>query len=128
MPLSGLQPSAVVQRRELPEDALDLAHKKQVNKTLSALADGAVNWVVEFALATGSPTTVVQAVNLTVDSQISLQPLNANAAALLTDIYIDLPNMIPGTAWSGQQTGSFTVNHPLLVVGTVASYRASVKG
>lgn len=128
MPLSPLAHGVPLQRRELPDDLSDIAHKKRVAGAIDAISRGAVNWVVEFTLATGVGSTTVKATGLTVNSQVSLQALDANAAALLPQVYIPLATMTPGNASSGQQVGQFVVNHPPLTGGTVASYRASVKG
>ena len=108
----------------------DLAHKRAVKRSVDGIINGRVNWVVEGTLlATGVTSTTFKADNITPDCQICWQPCTSDAAALMTKIWIASPGaLVPGTAWSGAQVGTFTVSHPSLSVGVVARYRFSIKG
>lgn len=114
-------------RHELP--AADLAHKREVGRRLDAVVKrGAVEWVSEFTLDTGTTSTVVTDERVTTDSQISLHPLTAEAAALLGKVWIGTADLVPGTAFTASPVGQFTVHHPNLTSGVVATFRSSCKG
>ncbi len=114
-------------RHELPES--DLAHRREVARRLDGVVKrGTVEWVTEFTLATGTTSTTVTDERVSSDSQISLHPLTPEAAALLGKVWIQASGLVPGTAWSASPVGQFTVNHPNLSGGVVATFRSSCKG
>jgi len=104
----------------------DLAHKRSVRRQLQdfAAGPGATSWVVEFALdATGATTTSVPSAAVTSSCQVSLAPMTAEAAALITKVWIS--GLVPNT---DMVVGSFIWTPPAVLAGVVATYRASVKG
>lgn len=118
----------IMERNErFADPTADLAHKKEVARHLSRFASGAgaSGWVVEFTLLTGATSTPVTAFGLTGSSEISLSPLTAQAAALLGKTWVDTATFVPN---SDRQVGSFSIQHPALLAGVVATFRGSVKG
>jgi hypothetical protein len=114
-------------RQELP----DIVHKREVARKIDAVVNrGAVNWVAEGTLSAGAgaTTTTFEHDAVTTDSQISLHALTPEAAALLGKCWITLADLVPGVAWSGSEVGKFTVRHPALLSGVVATFRFSIKG
>lgn len=107
----------------------DIAHKRGVRRIFTAFAQGsaASGWVVEFTLGAGAgaTSTTVGASGVTATSQVSLEPLTAQAAALVGKVWVPNASLVTSTDLVG---GSFTVQHPALLAGVLASYRASVKG
>lgn len=104
----------------------DLAHKREVRRNLLdfATGKGASGWVVEFTLdATGATSTTVPSAAATATSQVSLSPTTAEAAALAGNVWV--ASLTPNTEIA---LGSFTVGHPAILAGVVATFRASVKG
>lgn len=110
------------------EPVADLAHKRAVGRAVSAFATGggASGWVVEFTLLdSGATSTGVMAAGVSTACQISLSPLTPEAAASMGMVWVDASLLVPNT---DQQQGSFTVQHPAILAGVVATFRASVKG
>ena len=120
-------PKPSLGRHELPES--DLGHKREIGRRFDAVVKRAsVEWNSEFTLTTGATSTTISDERVTTDSQISLQPLTPEAAALLPVVWIEKAGLTPGTAWSGSQIGSFVVKHPNLLAGVVAMFRSCCKG
>ena len=111
------------------EPPADLAHKRAVGRASAAFAGGggASGWVVEFTLGAGAgaTSTTVTASGVSGLCQVSLEPLTAQAAALLGKVWVPSASLVPN---SDLVVGSFTVQHPALLAGVTATFRASVKG
>lgn len=116
-------------RHELPGPDADLSHKREIARRLdSVIKGGAVEWISEVTLATGATSTTVTDERVSTDSQISLHPLTAEAAALLPVCWIGAADLEPGTPWGATQVGRFTIRHPNLAGGVVATFRCCTKG
>ena len=109
-------------RKETRED---LAFKREVARIVDGISQsGRVDWVREFELpADGSTSMVVPDRSVTRDCQISLQPVSAAAAIIVTGVYIDPGEYIAET---DEVPGSFTVRYPSLV--SSARFRYCIKG
>jgi hypothetical protein len=115
--------------REDSTDEATLAHKRGVKRALANIArDGKVNWVLEGTLVTGTTSTVFTSDSVSTKAQISISPVTPEAAALLGKVWIPSATLVPGNAFSGSPVGKFTVQHPNLLPGVVATFRFCVKG
>lgn len=115
--------------RELPGEEQDLGHKRGVKRGLASITRGGqVNWVVEGTLATGATSTTFTLDSVTSKSQVSMHPLTPEAAAIQPKCWITAAGLVPGTAFTTSSVGQFTVQHPALLGGVVATFRFSVKG
>lgn len=107
----------------------DIAHKKSVRRAFSTFAGGggASGWVVEFTLSAGAgaTSTKVAAASASPTCQVSLEPITPEAAALLGKVWVPSASLVSNSDLTG---GSFTVQHPAILAGVTAKYRASVKG
>jgi hypothetical protein len=122
------EPRLLPKHERFADATADIAHKRGVARVLAAFGTGRVSsWVVEFTLGAGAgaTTTTVAGFGLTATSQISLEPITAQAAALLGKVWVPNATLTPAT---DQAVGSFTVQHPALLAGVTATFRASVKG
>lgn len=111
---------------ELEPYAYDAHDERELRGVVAGVVRGRVNWVGELELtADGSATeTVVEDDRVTEDSEISLSPLTADAAALLGKVFVS--SLEPGVPWANP-VGRFTVDHPKLAVENY-SFRYSIKG
>jgi hypothetical protein len=102
-------------------------HNRELRKRVQDIAtSGHVEWVGALTLDIGPAFTTVSDDRVTPDCEISLQPLDAVAAAILPKLSVAVADLLPGTAYSANPVGSFIIRHPI-VAGT-CSYRYSIKG
>jgi hypothetical protein len=115
-------------RHEAPET--DLAHKREVARRVDEIQQqGRVSWTGDVTLATTPATsTEVKWDSVITDSQITLQPLSAEAAALAPLVWIDPAGIQPALPWTGVTVSKFTIYHPKIDAGVVATLRYCVKG
>lgn len=106
----------------------EMTFRREVARRLADFLVGRVNWVLVFTLATGVTTTVVPADTITPNCEVSLDPLTPEAAALMGKVWATAANRVPGSPSDPTQIGQLTLNHPVILGGVVATYRASVKG
>lgn len=129
--MSEFTPQQSVIRSEVPVGPNDtltpLVHGRELRKRADEIVTGKVNWCGDFTLADGANNTVVEDDRVTSDSEISLQPLTADAASIIGKIHIDTTDLAPGTAWAANPVGRFTVRHPIVSTENF-KFRYSIKG
>jgi hypothetical protein len=88
----------------------DLAQKREIVRRIDGVIRGRVNWVGEVTLVEDALGTTVEDDRINENSQVSLTPLNFEAASVAGRCFVSAVR--PGTLWTPNRIGEFLIVHP----------------